>query len=124
MSRVTQNKSIAGYHLLMILSAVDYRFNVHEDLVIRRFLQEEFPFDVNLDHAMNSISALAPMQWEDHFAQCMQDFEAEATEDERHDLLMFAVDLIKADRKVTAIENQYVDKMFDAWFPEGKDSVS
>jgi hypothetical protein len=120
MKRSKLNKSIAGYHLLMILSAVDYKFNVHEDLVIRDWLAEEFPFDVNLDAEMDVISALAPKEWAAHFAQCMGDFEDDATENERHDLLMFAVDLIKADRAVTDAENVYVDKMFDAWFPEEK----
>jgi hypothetical protein len=37
------NKSIAGFHLLMILSAVDYKFHTNEEKVIREYL-EEFPY--------------------------------------------------------------------------------
>jgi hypothetical protein len=112
------NKTIAGYHLLMVLSAVDFRFNVHEDLIIRDWLIDEFPFDINLDTQMEIISGLKPSQWEQHFEHCMAEFEDEATEQERHDLLKFAVDLIKADKIVTHQENTYVDKLFNNWFPE------
>jgi hypothetical protein len=109
------NKTIAGYHLLMILSAVDFRFNVHEDLVIRDWLVHEFPFDVNLDKQLEKISSLMPHEWEGHFLECMADFEDEA---EKHDLLSFAVDLVKADKVVTHQENKYVDRLFNTWFPE------
>lgn len=46
------NKSIARYHLLMILSAVDNEFSVKEGLRIREYLAEEFPFRVNLDNEL------------------------------------------------------------------------
>jgi hypothetical protein len=118
MTRKKLNKSIAGYHILMILSAVDFKFNVQEDLVIKDWLSDEFPFDVNLDVQMEAISGLAATEWPKHFEQCMQDYADDATESERHDLLMFAVDLVRADRDVTAAENKYVDMLFDAWFPE------
>ena len=61
------NKSIAGYHLLMILSAVDYKFHSGEEQVIREYLEEEFPFHVNLDNELEVISALQPSDWKDHF---------------------------------------------------------
>ena len=32
------NKSIAGFHLLMILSAVDYKFHTNEEKVIRELV--------------------------------------------------------------------------------------
>jgi hypothetical protein len=112
------NKTIAGYHILMVLSAVDYRFNVHEDLIIRDWLVEEFPFDVNLDKQMEIISSLKPTEWQAHFDNCIEDFEAEAIEAEKHDLLKFAVDLVKADKIVTKEENVFADRIFNRWFPE------
>ena len=42
------NKSIAGYHLLMILSSVDGEFAPEEGLFIQKYLTEEFPFKMNL----------------------------------------------------------------------------
>ncbi len=61
------NKAVAGYHMLMILSAVDFRFGSEEDKVIRDYLVQEFPFRVNLDREMEIISNLKPDEWETHF---------------------------------------------------------
>ena len=38
------NKTIAGYHMLMILSAVDHKFHIEEEKIIREYLFQEFPF--------------------------------------------------------------------------------
>jgi len=109
------NKTIAGYHLLMILSAVDYRFNVLEDKVIRRFLYEEFPFHVNLDKEMEKISNLLPEEWESHFLKYMDDFYDDATENERRHFIQFAIDLTKADKVITPEENKFLNLLFDNW---------
>jgi hypothetical protein len=37
------NKTIAGYHLLMILSAVDRKFHIEEEKIIREYIFQEFP---------------------------------------------------------------------------------
>ena len=37
------NKSIAGYHLLMILSSVDGEFAPEEGLKLQEYLADEFP---------------------------------------------------------------------------------
>ena len=68
------NKAIAGYHLLMILSAVDFRISAEKDMVIRQYLVHEFPFNVNLDKQMEVISRLKPDEWEDHYLKMMDDF--------------------------------------------------
>lgn len=112
------NKTIAGYHLLMILSAVDYRFSAAEDEVIRAYLVEEFPFRVNLDDQMAVISNLRPQEWEAHFLKVMDDFYDDATETERHSLLQFAVQLSRADQVVTKEENHYLNLLFEHWNPE------
>ena len=80
------NKTIAGYHLLMILSAVDFRISGKEDLVIRQYLVNEFPFNVNLDKQMEVIGSLRPNEWEGHFLKVMDDFYDDATEEERRNL--------------------------------------
>ena len=76
------NKTIAGYHLLMILSAVDHKFSAKEDEVIRDYLVQEFPINVDLDREMAIISGLEPTQWQDHFRKYAEDFYDDATEDE------------------------------------------
>lgn len=109
------NKTIAGYHLLMILSAVDYRIKLEEDLVIRDFLAKEFPFEVDLDNEMSLISALRPEEWEQHFLKYMDDFYADATPEERRDFLRFSLDLVTADKVVTVEENYYLQLLFNHW---------
>ncbi len=116
------NKTIAGYHLLMILSAVDFRFNPQEDMVIREYLEQEFPIYVNLDKEMEKISNLTPDDWEPHFLKYMDDFYDDATEEERYNLIEFAVALTKADNVITVEENRYLNMLFDAWDVESSHS--
>ncbi len=112
------NKTIAGYHILMILSAVDHRFHAEEDKVIRDYLVEEFPFRVNLDNQMAVISNLRPEEWESHFLKAMDDFYDDATEAERHSLLQFALELSRADQVITKEENHYLNLLFQHWSPD------
>lgn len=111
------NKTMAGYHLLMILSAVDFRVNAPEDKVIRDYLVHEFPIHVNLDREMEVISSLHPDEWEQHFLKAMDDFYDDATEAERRSLLNFAIQLTKADSVITREENHYLNLLFEAWEP-------
>lgn len=112
------NKTIAGYHLLMILSAVDHKFIAKEDSIIRDYLVQEFPITVDLDKEMEIISALKEEQWEEHFQKRMDDFYDDSTEQERNNLLQFAIELTKADNVITKEENYYLNMLFDAWKPE------
>ena len=109
------NKTIAGYHLLMILSAVDFRIGSKEDMVIRNYLVIEFPFHVNLDKQMEVISRLRPDEWEGHFLKAMDDFYDDATEEERKNLIRFAIKLAKADNVITKEENHYLNLLFEHW---------
>lgn len=112
------NKTIAGYHLLMILAAADFRFKTSEDMVIRAYLEQEFPFHVSLDNEMAIISALKPEEWEAHFLKYMDDFYDDATPEEVNNMLQFALDLTKADNVITVEENHYLQLLFDAWHAE------
>jgi hypothetical protein len=112
------NKAIAGYHLLMILSAVDFRVNADADMVIREYLVHEFPFRVNLDKQMEVISNLRPDEWEGHFLKMMDDFYDDATDAERKNLINFAIVLTKADNVITKEENHFLNLLFDHWETE------
>lgn len=111
------NKTIAGYHLLMILSAVDFRVHTSEDMVIRKYLEEEFPIHINLDKQMEIISSLKPDEWEPHFLKVMDDFYDDATEAERRELLRFALELTSADNVITKEENHFLNLLFEHWEP-------
>lgn len=109
------NKSIAGYHLLMILSSVDEEFAPEEGILIQRYLAEEFPFKINLDNELDAIATLQPEQWKDHFefhARCFYD---DSTEAERKRFLRFAKSLIKADDEVTEREHQFYMLLKNIW---------
>jgi hypothetical protein len=49
------NKSIAGYHLLMILSSVDGEFAPEEGMLVQQYLADEFPFRMNLDNELKRL---------------------------------------------------------------------
>lgn len=113
------NKPIAGYHLLMILSAVDHEFSPEEGIKIQEYLSEEFPFRINLDNELDAIACLNPEDWKDHFefhARCFYD---DSTEEERLRFVAFAKTLIKADDSVSDEEHRFYSLMKNIWKIEG-----
>ena len=110
-----KNKTMAGYHILMILSAVDFRFHIEEEKIIREFLFQEFPFRINLDNEIAHISNLRHDEWMPHFQKCIDDFHDDATEEERNSLLKFALYLAKADKVITNEENEYLQLLFNSF---------
>ncbi|MCS6933845.1 MAG: hypothetical protein NZM35_01665 [Chitinophagales bacterium] len=110
-----KNKPIAGYHMLMILSAADGNFNGKEDKVIEKWIEHEMPLPVNLDREMEEISALKPEDYMLHFKRCMADFYEDSTEEERNRFLEYAIRLTKADRSISREENIYLDELFNEW---------
>ena len=109
------NKSIAGFHLLMILSAVDYKFHTNEEKVIREYLEEEFPLPINFDDEIDQIASLKPEHWKEHFefqAQCFYD---DSIEKEREEFKKFAKKLIKANNVVSEEEHDFYSMMKSIW---------
>lgn len=109
------NKSIAGYHLLMILSAVDDEFSPEEGLKIQQYLADEFPFRMNLDNELDTIASLNPEDWKDHFefhARCFYD---DSTAKERTSFIAFAKSLIKADDAVSENEHRFYKLLKNMW---------
>ena len=109
------NKSIAGFHLLMILSAVDYKFHANEEKVIREYLEEEFPLPINFDDEIDQIASLKPEQWKEQFefqAQCFYD---DSIEKEREEFKKFAKKLIKANNVVSDEEHDFYSMMKSIW---------
>lgn len=109
------NKSIAGYHLLMILSSVDGEFAPEEGLMIQQYLADEFPFKMNLDNELDVIATLQPEQWKDHFEFHARCFFDDSTEKERKNFAAFAKSLIKADDEVTDREHQFYELLKTIW---------
>lgn len=119
MNKMTKmNKVMAGYHMLMILSAVDGEIHKSEGKVIVNYLKDAFPFHVDLDHEMEVLSALPAEDYFLHFNNSMNDFYEDSTPQERVDFLKFAVKMVKADKKITPEENKYLKELFFAWDSE------
>ena len=109
------NKSIAGYHLLMILSSVDGDFAPEEGMKIQEYLAEEFPFHINLDNELDVIANLKPEEWKDHFEFHARCFKEDSVEDERKKFLNFAKSLMKADDNVTDDEHRFYKLLKNMW---------
>ncbi|MBK9637068.1 MAG: TerB family tellurite resistance protein [Bacteroidetes bacterium] len=110
-----KNKAIAGYHMLMILSAVDEYFNGKEDKVIRDYIIENFPPKMNLDTEMEILSQIDPSDYPIYFNNAMNDFYMDSTADERSHFIDFAVKLVIADKNITPKENLYLNELYNAW---------
>lgn len=110
-----KNKPIAGYHILMILSAVDGKFSVKEDLIVEQWLEKEFPLRVNLDKETEELSNLKKDDYMIHFQKCMADFYEDSTEQERNDLIQYAIKLAKADKHISYEENIFINELFNEW---------
>lgn len=109
------NKSVAGYHLLMILSAVDEKHTVAEDKVIANYLAENFPIPVSLDRETERLAALPKEDYMIHFQKCMADFYEDSTEQERLELIDFAFKVTKATKPITPEENLYLNELYNEW---------
>lgn len=109
------NKSIAGYHILMLLSAVDHKFSVAEDRIIAEYIAENFPIHVSLDKEMEKISSINEEDYLIHFQKAMDDFYEDSTEKERLHLIDFAIKLSKATRPITKEENIYLTELYNEW---------
>ena len=113
--QMKKNKPIAGYHILMLLSVVDGKFSVAEDLVIEKWLEKEMPLRVNLDRETEVLSKLKHDDYMPHFQTCMADFYEDSTEEERNDLIKLAIELAKADDPITPEENVFLNELFNEW---------
>ncbi len=109
------NQAIAGYHILMILSMVDDAFSPREDKLIADYLQENFPFRIDLDREIAILSELEKDHYMIHFQKAMDDFYEDSTPEERSNLMKMAIRLIKADRHINPNESLFLDELFNEW---------
>ncbi len=114
-------KAEAGYQMLQILSAVDGEFSADEDIVIRKFLVDYALTDYQMEEETDVVSMIAPEDYILYFHKAMDDFYEDSTQDDRTKFLDFAVQLVKADNKITRDENIFLNELFAAWEPEEVD---
>lgn len=109
------HKSIAGYHLLMILSAVDNLFSPDEENKIKEYIAENFSFQFVIENELKVIQSLQPEAWKDHFEHQARCFLQDSTLEERRKFLSFAKSLIKLDEGVTDREHQFYTLLKYIW---------
>ena len=114
----TMSRAVAGYHMLMILSVVDGKFNGKEEKVIREYMEENYGGLVDLDHEMAVISALPSIDYAIHFNNAMNSFYMHSTKNERNHFLDMATRLVAADKQISAKENLFLNELFNAWEEE------
>jgi len=109
------SKAEAGYQMLQILSAVDGQFSADEDIIIRKFLVDNSLTDYQMEEETEVISMLAPEDYILYFHKAMDDFYEDSTADERTRFLDYAVQLVKADNRISHDENIFLNQLFDTW---------
>jgi hypothetical protein len=109
------NRPLAGYHMLMILSAVDGRFSGNEDSVIMEYLAEEKLLVSNLDTHLEYLINLRREDYTLHFNEAMNAYYMNSTAEERTHFLDKAVRLVMADQLLTPRENLFIDELFNTW---------
>ena len=114
----SMSRAVAGYHMLMILSAVDGKFSGMEEKVIREYMDENYGGLVDLDQEMLVIRAVAREDYPIHFNNAMNDFYVHSSKNERNHFLDMATRLVAADKKISPKENLFLNELFNAWEEE------
>ena len=115
---IADQKSIAGYHILMILSQVDGHFAKEEETVSANYIKQTFPDEFNIDKENYFLKTLHPHDYFFHFKVCMDNFYKKSSSNERTSLIDFAVKMVKADSRITSEENIYLNELLNSWEPE------
>ncbi|MCX6292354.1 MAG: hypothetical protein NT126_11410 [Bacteroidetes bacterium] len=118
MEERTLTKAEAGYQMLQILSAVDGHFSAEEDIIIRKFLVDYALTDYQMEEETEVISAIEPEDYILYFHKAMDDYYEDSTPEERIRFLDYAVQLVKADNRITKEENIFLNELYDAWAHE------
>lgn len=113
-------KASAGYHMLMILSAVDNEFREEEATVIEDYIQTEYASLPDIEAEKKALHAISTDSWDAYFSKCRDTFYTHSTLAERNSFLQFAMDLVKADKVISPEENYYLAKLFNIWDPENE----
>ncbi len=111
----TMSRAVAGYHMLMILSVIDGKFNVKEDRVIREYMDENYGGLVDLDYEIEVIRALPVEDYPVHFNNAMNNFYLHSSKKERNHFLDMATRLVAADKHISPRENLFLNELYNAW---------
>jgi uncharacterized tellurite resistance protein B-like protein len=109
------NKTEAGFHLLMICSLVDGHLHKEESDVVMDFLNDHFKDDIDIIKEQAFLRALPKSELLQHFTEVAEHFYTISTEDERHTITRFAMDVVMADEDLKQHENNLITTLYDCW---------
>ena len=110
-----KNKDVSGFQILNLLAEIDGDFNADEGQVIVDYVAKKFPLGGNLEDAMEEVSTTNPEDYPILLQKCAEDFYADSNEEERLELIDFAIKVLKADNKIDESENWLVNKLYQYW---------
>lgn len=108
-------KSIAGYHMLVILSEVDGYFDLAEKKLISKYIKDNNTNLINLEVQNRILNSLPKDLYMEHFEKVANDFYWQSTPEERNGFIDFAFKLVKADKNISKEENKYIDALYNIW---------
>ena len=114
----SDNKATAGFHLLMILSRLDGNFTDEESEIAARYISKYLGNDFHIENETGILKSLSKEDYFHHFKKCMDNFYSKSSANDRAELIRFAVDMVKADNKITTEENIYLNELLMGWEPE------
>jgi uncharacterized tellurite resistance protein B-like protein len=109
------NKAEAGFHLLMLLSLADNDSIKQEHDVIIDYLNDRFEDSFDLIKEQAFLKVLPNEERENHFRETAEHFYSISSEDERHTLTRFAMDVVMADEDMQNNENKLINLLYDCW---------
>jgi uncharacterized tellurite resistance protein B-like protein len=112
---VTLNKTLAGYHLLMIIASIDGNVSKEEEKIIKKYIRLNYSFLSNLEEETKMLESLPQELYYNHFCKVAVDFFGQSNPKERMDLIHFIMKIIIVDKKVTVQENKYLNELYNLW---------
>ncbi len=117
----TMSRAVAGYHMLMILSAIDGDFKLQEEKLILEYMNENYGGLLDLEKEKKAVWTLAAEDYAIHFNNAMNNFYIHSTKSERNNFLDMATRLVASDKEISRKENLFINELYSAWEqePEG-----
>ena len=109
------NLAQSGYHMLMILSVVDGKYDVAEGKVIVDYLVKNYQLNIDIDKENQALLAIEENGLPQHFRQASQHFQINSTHEQRVDFIAFAYRLVEADGVVGREENKILSSLANSW---------
>jgi uncharacterized tellurite resistance protein B-like protein len=111
----TFTKTLAGFHLLMIIAESDGMVSVEEEKIIKKYIKTNYAFLSDLKAESEVLLNLPKELYLQHFTKAATDFFSQSTEKERLEFINFVFKLIKADKQISREENKFLNELYNLW---------